>query len=123
MKVLITGDFCPRYRVAEMFEARRYEEVLREIRPIATGADYSLVNLECPIGGPKEDAIAKKGPNLSCNETSFLALPWMGFRAVTLANNHFYDYGQNGVKRTLDMCRKHGLDHVGGGQLNYIAFS
>lgn len=49
MKVLIAGDFCPRYRIAELFESGQYEEVLKEVKPIVTGADYSVVNLECPV--------------------------------------------------------------------------
>ncbi len=35
---------------------------------------------------------------------------------VTLANNHFYDYGDLGVKCTIEECRTKGIDCVGGGE-------
>jgi poly-gamma-glutamate synthesis protein (capsule biosynthesis protein) len=34
---------------------------------------------------------------------------------VTLANNHFRDYGEDGVDTTLQACAKKNLDFVGGG--------
>lgn len=68
------------------------------------------------LGSSKENVITKKGPNLSCNEDSFKALKWLGINGVTLANNHFYDYGESGVSQTLDICEKYVVDHVGGGR-------
>jgi len=38
-----------------------------------------------------------------------------GFSLLTLANNHFYDYGDRGVAETLKVCQKVGIDSVGGG--------
>lgn len=116
MKILIAGDFCPCYRVVELFEKEKYKDVLGEVKPFVEQADYSLVNLECPVAGPLNKAIVEKGPNLSCGEKSLTALKWAGFNSVTLANNHFFDFGEGGVRQTLDICDKHGIDHVGGGQ-------
>jgi hypothetical protein len=35
---------------------------------------------------------------------------------VTLANNHIYDYGQEGLTDTLELCRKHDISTVGAGE-------
>ena len=39
----------------------------------------------------------------------------MGFDAVTLANNHFADYGQSAVIESLELIENRNLDHVGAG--------
>ena len=31
--IIVAGDFCPRFRTAEMFEKEQYEEVLYEVVP------------------------------------------------------------------------------------------
>ena len=35
---------------------------------------------------------------------------------MTLANNHFYDCGDNGVKATLQAIDENGLSSIGGGE-------
>lgn len=115
MKVLVAGDFCPRYRVAEKFEQGDYESVLGEVKEIISDADYSIVNFECPVTKGGEKPIVKFGPNLQCSEKGIEALKWVGFDCVTLANNHFLDYGNEGVYNTLKACEKYGIGTVGGG--------
>ena len=115
MKILVAGDFCPYYRVAELFERGEFDAVLRGVKPITNQADYSLVNLECPVCYGEEKPIEKCGSNLKCTEKGIEAIKWAGFDCVTLANNHFLDYGQDGVKNTLVACEKYGLNTVGGG--------
>lgn len=115
MKILIAGDFCPRYRVADKFEQGEYEYVLGEIKDIIVDADYSIVNLECPAIKGGEVPIEKCGPNLQCSEKGIEAVKWAGFDCVTLANNHFLDFGKEGVEHTLEICKKHGIETVGGG--------
>lgn len=116
MKILVAGDFCPQYRVAEKFEEGKYKAVLCEIRDIVSNADYSLVNFECPVTKGSERPIEKCGPNLQCSEKGLEAVKWAGFNCVTLANNHFLDYGSEGVENTLKLCEKYGIETVGGGK-------
>lgn len=116
MKVLFAGDFCPYDRVASFFEKEDYSSVLCEIKKVTDQADYSIINLECPIASEENKPISKIGPNLKCSEKGIKALLWAGFDCVTLANNHFYDYGDGGVANTILTCKKYGIDHVGGGE-------
>lgn len=39
----------------------------------------------------------------------------VGFKCVTLANNHFRDYGDSAIIKTLALFDKYEIDHVGGG--------
>lgn len=116
MKVLIAGDFCPQNRVADLFDSDDFSSVLGDVRPIITDSDYSIVNLECPVTNGGEMPIAKCGPNLHCSRKSVEALKWGGFKCVTLANNHFFDYGEDGVENTLAACKANGIEIVGGGR-------
>lgn len=115
MKILVAGDFAPKCRVAAKIEAGDYS-CLDEIMPIIQKADYSIVNFESPVVTREAKPIEKTGPNLRCTERAIECLTQAGFNCVTLANNHFRDYGQVGVEDTLAACNKYGIDHVGGGE-------
>ena len=115
MNVIITGDFCPQNRVAELIEKDSFQEVFGNTKDILSKADYSIVNFECPVCKGGESPLVKQGPNLCCTEKGVAAIKWAGFGCVTLANNHFYDYGDAGVKNTMEKCAQEGLDTVGGG--------
>ncbi len=115
MKVLVAGDFVPSGRVAAQIAAGDYS-CLESVRPVVEEADFSLVNLECPLAPASALPIRKSGPNLKCETAHMLdALCYAGFKGVTLANNHFRDYGQEGVEATLTACGERGLLTVGGG--------
>lgn len=115
MKVIVAGDFCPQERVSTAFNHGDYQAVLGAIKPLLEASDFSMVNFECPITKGGEKPIPKLGLNLQCSEKGIEAVKWVGFDCATLANNHFYDFGEEGVANTLETCRKHGLSIVGGG--------
>lgn len=114
MKVLVAGDFCSRYRTASIIEGGYYKDALGSVRKIAEKSDYSIVNLECPIIGGAPTPVIKQGPNLSGSEKMVDVIKFMGFDCVTLANNHFYDQGEQGVHDTIEALEKQGVDYVGG---------
>lgn len=116
MKILIAGDFCPRQRIQKALDNEIYS-FFDEIKPIAASADYSIVNLECPIViDNSAKPIKKCGPNLKTPPRVIEALKYANFDCVTLANNHFADYGDVGCNVTLDLLNKAGIEHVGGGR-------
>ena len=115
MNVLVAGDFCPQSRVAELFANQDFETVLCEISPFIKQVDYSILNFECPVCEGDEKPIEKCGPNLKCSIKGLEAIKWAGFNCVTLANNHFLDYGAKGVENTLSACSSLGISTVGGG--------
>lgn len=115
MTILVAGDYCPQNRVASYINDGNFEYVFSGVKDIISRSDYSIVNFECPVSTGNEKPIVKQGPNLRCSKRSVEALKWLGFKCVTLANNHFYDYGEAGVINTLEACREYKLDTVGGG--------
>lgn len=113
-KIIIAGDFCPRERVQEHIEAQNFEIIFGEIKKYTSKADYSIVNLEAPIVKGAANPISKCGPSLKAIPATTDAILYAGFNMVTLANNHFYDYGDKGVSDTVNACKEAGIDTVGG---------
>ena len=115
MKIVITGDYCPWERVARDFANSDFSAIAA-LKPIFVQADYSIVNLECPILQGGEMPIEKSGPHMYADVHAVQALQEIGVRCVTLANNHFRDFGDEGVLTTLSVLSSHGIAHVGGGK-------
>ncbi len=115
-EIIIAGDLCPKYRIVKLFDESRFSDVLGEVKPVVESVDYALVNLEAPIVNGDENPITKVGPNLKCNEKVIGAIIYAGFKGVTLANNHFYDYGEEGALNTFSVLENNGIDYVGAGR-------
>lgn len=120
MKIIIAGDLSPTNRVSNLFSEGHYETVLSEVKNTIEAADYSIVNLETAIVGEiKPTPTVKWSPNLSSSPCVIDALKYAGFKCVTLANNHFRDYGNESVEFALNSLKEKGVDYVGGG-LNLV---
>lgn len=119
MKIVIAGDFCPRYRTEELLNKANgsISIVDDDLISIIKSSSYSIINLECPIISSLNNCtpIRKCGPNLNATENSLLFVKSIGFKGVTLANNHILDYGEQGVFNTIQSCNKLGVDYVGVG--------
>ena len=117
MKILIAGDLAPQNRVVDLFREERYNEVLEQVKSATAHYDLSIVNLEAPIVSTGGCApIKKSGPHLKTDTSVINAIEYAGFNAVTLANNHFRDYGDTGVKETLARLSDAHIEYVGGGK-------
>ncbi len=120
IKISIAGDICSRDRGAEVIQKGDYSQYFKTVKDILEDCDYSLVNLECPIIDTARP-IKKQGPNLKAPQKIINLIKYCGLDGVTLANNHFYDYGDDGVISTINICKKHNIDFVGGGENIEIA--
>ncbi|MFV0501432.1 MAG: CapA family protein [Bacteroidales bacterium] len=115
MNIIIAGDFCPRRRVEKLIEEKGYEDVFSQVKEITDKADYSILNFEAPVVINDAKPIEKTGPNLKCSKNAVEAIKYAGFNSVTLANNHFYDFGDVGVRDTIDILKEYNIDYFGGG--------
>lgn len=115
VNVLICGDFYPNDRVNDLLNLKKYNEIFSDYKFIIEAADYSIVNLEAPIVEGNNIPTIKLGPSLKCQNNVLDVLKYAGFSMITLANNHFYDYGDVGVNDTINYCKRLNIDFVGGG--------
>lgn len=115
MKLLIGGDFAPRTIVNGLIQSKDYN-FLDGIKSLSNDVDFTIINLECPIAGDTDKPIFKNGPNLKCVSETINALKYAGVDAVTLANNHIFDYGESALFNTINLCKDNGILTVGVGK-------
>lgn len=114
--ILICGDFCPQDRVSNLINKKKYNNVFENTTAIIKKSDIAIVNLECPVVDRENyKTISKAGPNLKGNNEMIKALKFAGFNVVTLANNHILDYGNKGIKKTLESLNDNEILYVGAG--------
>jgi poly-gamma-glutamate synthesis protein (capsule biosynthesis protein) len=116
MKILIAGDFCPRGRIEQYIDREDSTFITDEIKDIVQRHDFSVVNLEAPIVDGVGEKIQKHGPCLKTKSKSISILKRVGFKLVTLANNHILDYGAYGLMQTISTCKAQEMDFVGAGK-------
>ncbi len=112
-KILIFGDICPTKDTQEAFDRGDRQGVFGEILPAIETTDLVIGNLECAVSdSPKP--IKKAGPILYTNTQSLTTLK--DFDALSLANNHIRDCGNEGVITAIDTCKKIGIATFGAGK-------
>lgn len=113
---MIAGDFCPTYRISSLIEQGKFE-FFNFVKEIAQKADFSMLNLECPIiEVGKSNQLLKYRPSLSSSKKALDVLKYAYIDHVTLANNHLRDHGDYGVLNTIKELDNLKITHVGGGQ-------
>lgn len=89
-----------------------YDFPFQNVREYFENDDFTMVNLEgalCDEGNPVEKKFNFKGPVSYVN-----FLTENSIEAVTLANNHTYDYGDSGYKSTVRTLEEAGVPYVEG---------
>lgn len=115
MRIGILGDFCLSYtgsmiNIQELLEDYKKSTILSEFQK----NEFNIINLEAPITN-STIPISKTGPNLK-NPTEVLDMfRLMNVQICTLANNHIFDFGADGLSETLETCKKHNIRTVGAG--------
>ena len=102
LKITIFGDICP----------------VDGVKPfnVLVGEDEIVIgNLECALTD-HPTPVTKAGPVLYNPESFAASLKIWGFDAVSLANNHIRDCGDEGVRSTLASCKKNDILTFGAGE-------
>lgn len=112
--IIIAGDICLRGRTQDLSSCK-LSQLVQSVKPIIQSADAALVNLETAVMQSSILAIAKAGPVIGTDARVLELIREVGFSGVTLANNHFADYGAEGVKESLLLLDEFKLWSVGAG--------
>ncbi len=115
ISLLVAGDLCPIGGNLPLFVNGEAAGLFTDLLPEFERADFSIVNLECPLVRA-EQPIRKIGPVLGAPRESVRGLAAAGIDAVNLANNHILDHGPDGLLSTLEACRENGIVTVGAGR-------
>ena len=115
VKLLIAGDFCMYNRMQHLY-CNEIVASMSSVIPYIEDSDYSILNLECSVFNGNFKPIVKCGANLHNSPESIKAIKKLGFNGVTLANNHFADFGTEAVCETISFLEKLHVDYYGGGR-------
>lgn len=107
IKITMFGDICP-VRSGNPFGFKLPED------------EIIIGNLECVLTD-RPKAIKKTGPILYAPEAFAAILKETGFDAVSLANNHIRDCGDEGIFSTLAVCDRNGIQTFGAGSTSEAA--
>lgn len=115
VNILIAGDLCLQDRTidADLGTLIQYHA---ECIPYVKSVDYSVVNLECSVHNSSiYEPIRKAGVALKCSSKVVLLAKAIGFKACSLANNHFADYGEDGIRESMAILDNNEIDYFGAG--------
>jgi gamma-polyglutamate biosynthesis protein CapA len=109
------GDIMLSRTVEKTYLAKKdFNYCFEPLTELIQSADLALANLESPIIA---GATVPAGSfSFRAHPESAKALKTAGFDVLTLANNHFGNYGQNGMLKTFEYLTAQGIDYVGAGK-------
>jgi poly-gamma-glutamate capsule biosynthesis protein CapA/YwtB (metallophosphatase superfamily) len=115
VEIIICGDLCPTEDTKTYFENNDSNALFNDVLPVFDNADFVFGNLEFVLtDSPKK--IKKAGPVLHGKTNYIKVLKKAGIQAVSLANNHIKDCGEEGVKSTIKACKENDIDFFGAGE-------
>ncbi len=115
MKFVIGGDVVPSSKNEQLFIDGDIQALFGETANIAKNADRVLINLECALT-KSENGIKKFGPKLKADPRCVDTLKKFGVTDANLANNHVFDFGEEGLRDTLATLKEAGIFYNGVGE-------
>jgi poly-gamma-glutamate capsule biosynthesis protein CapA/YwtB (metallophosphatase superfamily) len=107
------GDVLPHRRVKSTAQAHGWSTVFGEAAPLLQAADIAFANLEGPIAPDHDQGVHDEVFNAPA--TLAPALSEAGIDLVSMANNHAFDQGPQGLVETWTRVREAGVATVGAG--------
>jgi poly-gamma-glutamate synthesis protein (capsule biosynthesis protein) len=120
------GDIMLDHEVSRLIETRGPDFPFLNVAEILNSVDILFGNLETPLTRCQQKVIwdfSKCGLTgkstqifLKGSPLAAMGLKNVGFKVVSVANNHILDYGTKGLSDTLNALRENGILPVGFGQ-------
>lgn len=115
IRLAVVGDFmCHDSQVSAALQkdgSYDYTACYAHIAPLIAKADFAFGNLETVLAGKAQKYTGY--PAFNSPDSYAVAIKQAGFDALTTANNHSFDRGYIGIKRTLTVLDSLGIPHTG----------
>lgn len=113
MNLFFCGDIMP----GGVLPYQR-EYISSELQNYMQGFDFRIGTLEAAVGtNLPYDEIKMKGRQniVFARDEDFFRVKEMGFDVVSLANNHIWDLGEEGLKNTIRLLEENNIKYCGAG--------
>lgn len=114
IKIGFTGDFCPINRIEEEFISGNWKHLFSEVIDFFQFNDLNVIDLECPLTTHGQ-RLPKTGPHLKGNPGTTEILEYLNCKLVATANNHFKDFGWEGMQQTYLELKNRSIEFTGSG--------
>ncbi len=98
-------------RPLSMFKEQRFLDMVELLR----GTDCTFANLEILFHEYEHPPAYLDGTHAQADPEILEELKWAGIDIVSLANNHAYNYGYEGILTTIDHLKRYGIPNSGAG--------
>ena len=113
-ELIFVGDVMLSRYIGEMMAQKKdYNFPYEKIQPFLNEADSVFANLESPISDSGK--LAGNLYSFRADPQAVSGLKNAGFKILSVANNHVFDYGQAAFFDTLNNLKTAGLEYTGGG--------
>ncbi|PED41232.1 CapA family protein [Bacillus cereus] len=114
----MVGDVMMGRNIKEISERYGPTYVFRYTLPYFENSDYVSGNFENPVLLKTKEQYekAEKYIHLETQRQAVVATKEAGFTILNLANNHMMDYGEKGLRDTLQVFKEENLDYIGAGE-------
>lgn len=111
----VVGDVMmhmPIVRTNQTADGYHFDDIFAYVKPYIASADFAVANLETTLAGT-EGKEYTGFPYFNSPDAIALSAKNTGFDMLLTGNNHSYDYGTSGLKRTLNVLKSYKLDTLG----------
>lgn len=116
--ISVTGDLLFHDAVLKAgydSSAKKYnfDNIFTYFSKYVSASDYSIANLETTLRGTEGGTKYQGYPNFNTPDVIVDSSKKAGFDMLLTANNHSYDTGTKGMKRTVEVIGQKGMDYIG----------
>lgn len=116
MKIAFTGDILiyesQDKGCHDIHGKRNYRPIFEQVKPLLDSADYVVGSLETTIAGAGA-GYTHAATSFNTPDELLPALKWAGIDLLTTANNHCFDRGEAGMRRTINKIVENGMEYTG----------
>lgn len=116
-RIAITGDFLPASGL-QLPAGRNWTDIGSDLASYFSNVDAAILNLECPLGlgTGKPRLKLGMGDTFSASPDVLEFPAALGIKIIGLANNHLFDYGQDGATETRQRILQQNMVPIGIGK-------
>jgi len=112
LTIVFAGDLMLDRGTRELIEVKGVDDLFENVHNVTGSSDFTVANLECAACDTTCKAVDKKF-NFRANPEWISSLYKNGITHLVLANNHSFDFGENGMKQTVSNLQHNGIKPIG----------